>query len=80
LAGGGARGVAIIGVEPGRKAASLGMAAGDVILKAGGKAVSTPEDFKSALDGAKSAGRKFALTLVKHEKDVTYFAVPATAG
>jgi serine protease Do len=74
--GEGSKGVAVVGVEPGGAAASLGMAAGDVILKAGGKAVSTPGDVKSALDAAKSAGRKFALMLVKHGKNTTYIAVP----
>ena len=63
--GAGSKGVAIAGVEPGGEAANLGIAAGDVILKAGGKSVSTPPEFKDALDAAKAAGRKFALLLLK---------------
>ena len=78
--GEGNKGVAIVGVEPGGEAASLGMAAGDVILKAGGKAVSTPPEFSDALDAAKSAGRKFALVLLKHGENEIYVAVPVSAG
>ena len=78
--GEGSNGVAIVGVQPGGEAASLGMAPGDVILKAGGKTVSTPPEFKDALHAAKSAGRKFALVLLKHGQNEIYVAVPASAG
>ncbi len=78
--GAGGSGLAIVGVEPGSKAASLGMAAGDVILKADGKNVSTPPEFKDALDAAKSAGRKFALVLLKRGENEIYVAVPVSAG
>ncbi len=78
--GKGSEGVAIVGVEPGGEAASLGIAAGDVILKAGGKNVSTPPEFKDALNAAKSAGRKHALVLLKHGQNEIYVAVPVAAG
>jgi serine protease Do len=78
--GEGDKGVAIVGVEPGGEAANLGMAAGDVILKAGGKTVSTPPEFSDALGAAKSAGRKFALVLLKHGENEIYVAVPVSAG
>jgi serine protease Do len=78
--GEGNNGVAIVGVQPGGEAASLGMAPGDVILKAAGKTVSTPPEFKDALTAAKSAGRKFALVLLKHGQNEIYVAVPVSAG
>ncbi len=78
--GEGSKGVAIVGVEPGGKGANLGFAAGDVILKAGGKTVSSPSEFKVALDAAKSAGRKYALVLIKHDQNEIYVAVPVTTG
>ncbi len=78
--GEGNKGVAIVGVQPGSEAASLGMTTGDVILKAGGRNVSTPPEFKDALDAAKSAGRKFALVLLKHGQNEIYVAVPVSTG
>ncbi len=77
--GAGAKGVAIVGADPGGKAASLGMAPGDVILKAGGKTVSTPSEFQDALDAASAAGRKFALVLLRHNGNQVYVAVPVTS-
>ncbi len=78
--GEGSKGLAIVAVEPGGEAANVGMAAGDVILKADGKNVSTPPEFRDALDAAKSAGRKHALVLLKHGENEIYVAVPVTAG
>jgi serine protease Do len=78
--GEGNKGVAIVGVVPAGKAADLGMAEGDVILKAGGKTVSTPREFKDALDAARSAGRKFTLLLVRHGQSEVYLAVPVATG
>ncbi len=74
------KGLAIVGVEPGSEAASLGMSEGDVILKAGGKAVATPSDFRDALRSAKEAGHSHALVLLKHENNQLYVAVPVAAG
>jgi serine protease Do len=78
--GAGSSGLAVIGVEPGSQAASLGMAEGDVILKAGGKPISTPSEFKDALRSAKEAGRSHALVLLKHENNEVYIAVPVATG
>ena len=78
--GEGSNGVAIVGIEPGGEAASLGMSAGDVILKAGGKNISTPSEFLSALDAAQSAGHKHTLVLLKHGKNQIYVAVPVGTG
>lgn len=78
--GAGDKGVAVLAVEPGGEAANLGMAPGDVILKAGGKNVSTPPDFKDALEQAHAAGRKHILVLLRHGKNEIYVAVPVSAG
>jgi serine protease Do len=80
IEGAGSHGLAVVGVEPGSEAASLGMNEGDVILKAGGKAVSTPSEFKAALRSAKEAGHSHALVLLKHENNELYVAVPVAAG
>ena len=78
--GEGSKGVAIVSIDPAGEAASLGMTAGDVILKVGGKAISTAHEFKDALDAAKSAGRKHTLVLLKHGQNEIYVAVPVAAG
>ncbi len=78
--GAGEEGVAVVGVQPGGKAAALGIAEGDIILKAGGKKVSTPSEFKEALQDAKAAGKSHALILLKHKKNELYVAVPVSAG
>jgi serine protease Do len=78
--GEGSKGVAILSIDPAGEAASLGMAPGDVILKADGKTISTPHEFREALDAAKSAGHKHTLVLLKHGKNVIYVPVPVAAG
>ena len=78
--GAGSEGLLIAGVEPGSEAANLGLTEGDVILKAGGKTVSTPGELRDALEAAKAAGRKFALLLVRHRQNEIYVAVPVSAG
>jgi len=72
--------VAIVSINPAGEAASLGMTAGDVILKVAGKAISTPREFKAAIDAAKSAGRKHTLVLLRHGQNEIYVAVPVAAG
>jgi serine protease Do len=78
--GAGQRGLAVVGVDANSKAAELGFQEGDVILKAGSKDLSRPEDLKAALAEAKGAGRKSALVLVKRGSAVSYMAVPVAKG
>lgn len=80
IGGEGEKGLAIVGVEPGGQGANLGISAGDVILKAGGKNISTAPEFRQALNAAKSAGKKYALVLLKHGGNELYLAVPVSAG
>ncbi|MGA7324786.1 MAG: serine peptidase, partial [Rhodomicrobium sp.] len=61
-------------------AASLGISEGDIILKAGGKAISTTSQFRDALKDAKSSGKGHVLVLLKHKNNELYVAVPVSAG
>ena len=63
------QGVLVAGVDPEGIAADSGLAEGDVIEKVNGKAVTTVDGLRSALD---SASGKPALLLV-HRKDATIF-------
>jgi len=78
--GAGEKGLAVIGVDPNGKAAELGFQQGDIILKAGNKAVSSPQDLTTALSEAKAAGRKNALLMIKREQVEHYVTVPILVG
>jgi serine protease Do len=74
--GAGAKGLTVLGVDPSSKAAELGFQQGDVILRAGNKAVSSSGDLTAALSEAAAAGRKSALVMVKRDTAQLYVAVP----
>jgi serine protease Do len=74
--GAGEKGLAVLGVDPNGKAVQLGFRQGDIILKAGSRAVSSPEDLAAAMSDAKVAGRKNTLVMVKRDKADRYVAVP----
>ncbi len=59
--GAGDKGVAIVKVDPNGAAATQGISEGDVILQVSGKAVSTPDQVKSAIASAKQDGKKAVL-------------------
>jgi len=69
-------GVKIVSVTPDSAAAERGLEAGDVIVDAGGKEVSKPQEVAAALDGAKSAGRKSVLLRVRSNQSVRFVALP----
>jgi serine protease Do len=56
--GAGVKGLMVLGVDPSGKAAELGFQQGDVILRAGNKAVSSSGDLTAAISEAAAAGRK----------------------
>ncbi len=60
----GDRGLVIASVEPGSEAASKGLSAGDAILEAGGRDVTSIEDFRDAADDARARGRPALLVFV----------------
>ena len=62
------------------KAAEIGFQEGDVILKAGNKDVSRPDDFKAAMSEAKAAGKKNMLVLLKRGSALSHIAVPVAMG
>ena len=63
----GEEGVRVTEVDPDSAAAERGMQAGDVILDAGGKSVTRPEQIVEAFAAAKADGRKAVLLRVKSE-------------
>ena len=63
--GGAKEGVAIAEVDPNSDAAQKGLKSGDVILEAGGKTVSSPEDVLQALKKMKELGRTAVLLHIK---------------
>ena len=77
--GAGDRGIAVTSVDPNGKGAELGFATGDVILKVGGKQVSSAADLKGAMDELKSSGKKSALFLVKRNDEQRFVLVPVGA-
>ncbi len=77
--GAGEQGVAVTGVDPGGKGAELGFATGDVILKVGGKAISSSADLKTAMDELKTSGKKSALFLIKRNEEQHFVLVPVGA-
>ena len=57
-------GLVVTEVAPRSKAGELGMPVGTVITRAFGRTVSTPQDFKAAVDAARAAGRTHVLLSV----------------
>jgi serine protease Do len=78
--GAGGKGLAVLGVDANGKAAELGFQEGDVILKAGGKDLSRPDELKTAMSEAKGSGKKSMLVLVKRGAAVSYIALPVAKG
>jgi serine protease Do len=68
-------GVAVVGVEGDGPAAEAGIAAGDVIVEAGGAAVTSPEDVATSLKHAEEEGRKALLLLIDRQGDQRFVAV-----
>jgi serine protease Do len=74
--GAGGKGLVVVGVDPNGKAAELGFQQGDIILKAGNRAVMSPGDLAAAMSEAAAAGRKNTLIMVKRDQAQHYVAVP----
>ena len=78
--GAGDQGLAVTKVDPNGKGADLGFATGDVILKVGGRSVSSSADLKTAMSDLKTSGKKSALFLVKRNDEQRFVLVPVSAG
>jgi len=75
----GQQGVVVANVDPDGAAADKGLKQGDVILEVAGKPVSRPSEVVSAIDAAKSSGKKSVLVRVKSNDGERYLTLPARA-
>ena len=75
----GEEGVRVSEVDPDSAAAERGIQSGDVILDAGGKSVTRPEQILEAFTAAKADGRKSVLLRVKSDQSVRFVALPTRA-
>ena len=73
------KGVVIVGVDKNSMAAKKGIRRGDVIVGVVGLSksdIASVDDFRSAIDSAKKAGRDNALVRIARGKDETFVALP----
>jgi serine protease Do len=68
--------VVVVNIDPSGVAADKGLQQGDVILDAGGKVVSTPNDVSTAVSDARKAGKHTILMRVKSAEATRYVALP----
>ncbi len=76
----GERGAVVSDVEAGSLAAEQGFKSGDVIVEAAGKAISSPEDVRSAVEEARKANRRVVLMRVKSGDATKFVALPVGRG
>jgi serine protease Do len=74
--GAGSQGVVVVNVDPSGAAADKGLQQGDIILDAGGKAVSKPSDVNAAISEARKAGKHSILMRVRGGEATRYVALP----
>ena len=75
----GQEGVLVADVDPDSTAADKGLKEGDVILEVAGKTVSRPSEVASALNAARSDGKKSVLLRVKSDSGERFLALPTRA-
>ena len=80
VAGAGAEGVVVTGVDSSGVAADHGFSTGDVILEVAGKSVSTPADVRKVITGARSEGKRTVLLRVKKGDNTRFVALPVGNG
>lgn len=73
------KGVVVTGVKPGSPAAEKGLRRGDVLTKAGGKHLTSPDDLSKSIAEARRDGRKSVLALVKRGGGQRFIAIPVGA-
>jgi serine protease Do len=76
VAGAGAQGVVVTGIDPNGAAADFGFKTGDVILDVAGKTVTSPADVRKALADARTDGKRNVLMRVKSGDATKFVAVP----
>ena len=80
VAGAGAEGVVVTGVETGGVAADHGFSTGDVIVEIAGKSVSTPADVRDVVASARTEGKRSVLMRVKKGDNTRFVALPLGRG
>ena len=80
VAGAGAQGVVVTGVDASGVAADHGFSTGDVILEVAGKSVSTPADVRTVIASARSEGKRSVLVRVKSGDNTRFVALPVGRG
>ncbi len=80
VSGAGKEGVVVTDVDDSGPAAERGIRAGDVILDAGGKHVSTPSDIRDALVAAKKDGKSVVLLRLKSGDGNRFVTLPVKQG
>ncbi|MGA8388226.1 MAG: Do family serine endopeptidase [Pseudolabrys sp.] len=80
VAGAGAEGVVITGVDSSGVAADHGFSTGDVILEVAGKSVSTPTDVREVITTARTQGKRTVLVRVKKGDNTRFVALPLGRG
>ena len=76
VAGAGAEGVVVTGVDSTGVAADHGFSTGDVILEVAGKSVSTPTDVREVITTAQTQGKRTVLVRVKKGDNTRFVALP----
>ncbi|MFO1114723.1 MAG: Do family serine endopeptidase [Beijerinckiaceae bacterium] len=79
IPGAGKTGVVVADIDPEGVAAQKGLRAGDVILEAAGKPVTTPQEVASALSDARKDGQKALLLRVKTGDNTRFVAIATRA-
>ena len=80
VAGAGAEGVVVTGVDSSGVAADHGFSTGDVILEVAGKSVSTPADVRKMITSARTDGKRTVLMRVKSGDNTRFVALPVSRG
>jgi serine protease Do len=80
VAGAGAQGVVVTGVDSSGAAAERGFSTGDVILEIAGKMVSTPADVRNGIASARTDGKRSVLVRVKSGDNTRFVALPVGRG
>lgn len=75
VAGGGGEGVVVAEIDPDGAAARQGVRSGDVILEAGGRKVSTPEEVSRAIADARRAGNRAVMLRIKSGEGSRFVAL-----
>ncbi len=80
VSGAGKDGVVVTDIDDSGPAAERGIKAGDVILEAGGKQVSTPSDIRDVLGTARKDGKSVVLLRLKSGEGNRFVTLPVKQG